>query len=61
MKTQIKTMHIVPNASNQDINRCVQKWKADKYSETPRRVPLIVFGAGMFGKDVVLSVNFLQL
>ncbi|KAI8970447.1 hypothetical protein BDF20DRAFT_891323 [Mycotypha africana] len=43
----------------QPIN--AKKWKADKYSGFPRRVPLIVFGAGMFGKDVVLSVNFLQL
>ncbi|KAI8984507.1 hypothetical protein BDF20DRAFT_393458 [Mycotypha africana] len=38
-----------------------KKWKADKYLESPRRVPLIVSGAGMFGKDVVLPVNFLQL
>ncbi|KAI8975202.1 hypothetical protein BDF20DRAFT_877380 [Mycotypha africana] len=45
MKTPMKKMHVVPNASNQDINRCIQK--------IPRRIPLIVFGAGMFGKDVV--------
>ncbi|KAI8645903.1 hypothetical protein BD408DRAFT_457542, partial [Parasitella parasitica] len=30
-----------------------QKWKPAPYLESKTKIPLIVFGAGMFGKDAV--------